>query len=80
MGQKLDGCDEGECMIKYGKTQRGGSAMAGTQWYKEMAGYQIWPRSLCDGNGDGIGDLWGVLEKLDYIKIKSASKDTIHRV
>ena len=42
--------------------------MAGTQWYKEMAVYQIWPRSFCDGNGDGIGDLWGVLEKLDYIK------------
>ena len=42
--------------------------MAYTQWYKEMAVYQIWPRSFCDGNGDGIGDLWGVLEKLDYIK------------
>ena len=36
-------------------------------WYKEMAVYQIWPRSFCDGNGDGIGDLWGVLSKLDYI-------------
>ena len=32
-----------------------------------MAVYQIWPRSFCDGNGDGIGDLWGVLSKLDYI-------------
>ncbi len=38
------------------------------QWYKEMAVYQIWIRSFCDGNGDGIGDLWGVLSKLDYIK------------
>ena len=37
-------------------------------WYKEMAVYQIWPRSFCDGNGDGIGDLKGVLSKLDYIK------------
>ena len=37
-------------------------------WYKEMAVYQIWPRSFCDGNGDGIGDLEGVLAKLDYIK------------
>lgn len=36
-------------------------------WYKEMAVYQIWPRSFCDGNGDGIGDLWGVYSKLDYI-------------
>ena len=42
--------------------------MAQTQWYKEMAVYQIWTRSFCDGNGDGIGDLWGVLSKLDYIK------------
>ncbi len=42
--------------------------MAGKQWYKEMSVYQIWPRSFCDGNGDGIGDLWGVLQKLDYIK------------
>ena len=33
-----------------------------------MSVYQIWPRSFCDGNGDGIGDLWGVLGKLDYIK------------
>lgn len=42
--------------------------MANKQWYKEMSVYQIWPRSFCDGNGDGIGDLWGVLTKLDYIK------------
>ena len=42
--------------------------MAEKQWYKEMSVYQIWPRSFCDGNGDGIGDLWGVLSKLDYIK------------
>ncbi|MBR3974617.1 MAG: alpha-glucosidase [Clostridia bacterium] len=37
-------------------------------WYKEMSVYQIWPRSFCDGDGDGIGDLKGVLSKLDYIK------------
>lgn len=45
--------------------------MAGSikkSWYKEMAVYQVWPRSFCDGNGDGIGDLQGVLSKLDYIK------------
>lgn len=42
--------------------------MAYTQWYKEMSVYHIWPRSFRDGNGDGIGDLYGVLEKLDYIK------------
>ncbi|MDR1734915.1 MAG: alpha-glucosidase [Oscillospiraceae bacterium] len=37
-------------------------------WWKTAAFYQIWPRSFKDGNGDGIGDLQGVLEKLDYIK------------
>ena len=37
-------------------------------WYKEMVVYQIWPRSFCDGNGDGIGDLEGVLSKLDYLQ------------
>lgn len=42
--------------------------MADRQWYKEMSVYQIWPRSFYDGNGDGIGDLWGVLYRLDYIK------------
>ena len=42
--------------------------MTGKDWYKEMSIYQIWTRSFCDGNGDGIGDLLGVIEKLDYIK------------
>ena len=42
--------------------------MNGNTWYREMVVYQIWPRSFCDGNGDGIGDLWGVLSKLDYIR------------
>lgn len=42
--------------------------MRQTQWYKDRVFYQIWPRSFKDGNGDGMGDLWGVLEKLDYIR------------
>ncbi len=37
-------------------------------WYKEMSFYQIWVRSFADGNGDGIGDLYGVYDKLEYIK------------
>ena len=41
--------------------------MARERWYKDKVFYQIWPRSFKDGNGDGMGDLWGVLEKLDYI-------------
>ncbi len=42
--------------------------MERNRWYKDKVFYQIWPRSFKDGNGDGMGDLWGVLEKLDYIK------------
>ena len=42
--------------------------MKHTNWYKDAVFYQVWPRSFKDGNGDGMGDLWGVLEKLDYIK------------
>ena len=42
--------------------------MADKKWYRNMSVYQIWTRSFCDGNGDGIGDLWGVLSKMDYIK------------
>src|SRR5690606_26947118 len=36
-------------------------------WWKEAVGYQIYPRSFNDANGDGIGDLNGVTEKLDYL-------------
>ena len=36
------------------------------RWYKDKVFYQIWPRSFKDGDGDGMGDLWGVYEKLDY--------------
>lgn len=42
--------------------------MVHTDWYKNTVFYQIWPRSFRDGNGDGMGDLYGVIEKLDYIK------------
>ena len=37
-------------------------------WWKEAVFYQIYPRSFCDSNGDGIGDLAGIVEKLDYLK------------
>ena len=42
--------------------------MARERWYKNMVFYQIWPRSFKDGDGDGMGDLWGVYEKLDYLQ------------
>ena len=37
-------------------------------WAKEMVVYQIWPRSFKDSNGDGIGDINGVISKLDYLQ------------
>lgn len=37
-------------------------------WWKEAVAYQVYPRSFMDSNGDGIGDLQGMISKLDYIK------------
>ncbi|WP_034761689.1 glycoside hydrolase family 13 protein [Rossellomorea vietnamensis] len=38
------------------------------KWWKESVVYQIYPRSFKDSNGDGIGDLQGIISKLDYLK------------
>ena len=38
------------------------------KWWKEVVVYEIYPRSFRDGNGDGVGDLVGITEKLDYLK------------
>lgn len=37
-------------------------------WWKDVAIYQIYPASFQDSNGDGIGDLQGIIQRLDYIK------------
>ena len=39
-----------------------------TRWYKDAVVYQIYPRSFLDSNGDGVGDLNGILQKADYLK------------
>lgn len=42
--------------------------MVHTKWFKDAVVYQIYPRSFCDSNGDGIGDIRGIISKLDYLK------------
>lgn len=37
-------------------------------WWKELVAYQIYPKSFIDSNGDGIGDINGIINKLDYLK------------
>ena len=38
------------------------------KWWKEAVAYQIYPRSFMDSNGDGIGDIQGIISKLDYLE------------
>ena len=61
-------CYNNVVVMETNKRHGGEMNMRHTRWFKDKVFYQIWPRSFRDGNGDGIGDLWGVLEKLDYLK------------
>ena len=38
------------------------------EWWRQRVVYQIYPRSFCDSNGDGLGDIGGILSRLDYLK------------
>lgn len=38
------------------------------QWWQDKVCYQIWPKSFKDSNGDGVGDIPGIIDRLDYLK------------
>ncbi|HEX4728067.1 MAG TPA: glycoside hydrolase family 13 protein [Jatrophihabitans sp.] len=68
-GSHLDGESfDGEHLDLYGG-EDGPSGPGSPDWWRSAVFYQIYPRSFADGNGDGIGDLIGVRERLDYLKL-----------
>ena len=65
----LISCSDNQPGPTAGANPSGGDTAAGERkWWKEAVVYQIYPRSFKDANGDGIGDLKGIISKLDYIK------------
>ena len=47
------------------------------KWWKESVVYQIYPKSFKDSNGDGVGDIRGIIQKLDYLKELGVNVDIL---
>lgn len=60
-------CNIGNNMLKYIKISLL-EVLEMPQWLKDAVFYEIYPQTFCDTNGDGIGDIAGIISKLDYVK------------
>lgn len=56
-----------QAVVKQNLTAPSAKLSLDEQWWRGAVIYQVYPRSFCDTNGDGIGDIRGIISKLDYI-------------
>jgi oligo-1,6-glucosidase len=68
LGQQPATVDQEEPAMTTQETEAGAAYRAGREWFKSAVVYQIYPRSFADSDGDGVGDLRGIIGKLDYLQ------------